>query len=172
MRLIEIGAQDRSGGGYVETCVIQQSAARLGDVPVRDLRNDRQPTGVDLHRSEILGTIGIAIDRADPTALHNGERGFRLDPELDLGLERVRRCEPRLLVFLERRENSTFSLTSMSPDEAAARLEEDLVEESPDAAARQMDVLRRLVDLPCRLLHYGGWPRDVAKKLAIHFGRL
>jgi hypothetical protein len=107
-----------------------------------------------------------------PTALHNGERGFRLDPELDLGLERVRRCEPRLLVFLERRENSTFSLTSMSPDEAAARLEEDLVEESPDAAARQMDVLRRLVDLPCRLLHYGGWPRDVAKKLAIHFGRL
>jgi hypothetical protein len=107
-----------------------------------------------------------------PTDLQNGERGFRLEPELGLGLERLTRCEPRLLVFLERSDSPRFNLTKMSSEEAAARLEEDLTAELPDAATHQIDVLRKVAELPCRLLQYGGHPRPVAKELAIHFEQL
>jgi hypothetical protein len=101
--------------------------------------------------------------------LPNGERGFRFEPELALGLERVRRCEPRLLVFLERRENPEFRLTDLSPEEAKARLEADLMAELPDGAAGQMQVIDKLVELPCCLLQYGGRPQMIAEKLGAHF---
>ena len=103
--------------------------------------------------------------------LPNGEKGFRLEPEFGLGLERVRHCEPRLLVFLERSEGPRFCLTHMSPQEAAARLEEEMMAELPDAAAVQREVIGKLAELPCCLLQYGGRPQDVAQQLARHFER-
>ncbi|HXO30969.1 MAG TPA: hypothetical protein VN901_01305 [Candidatus Acidoferrales bacterium] len=104
-----------------------------------------------------------------PTDLQNGEPSFRLEPQSGLGLERARRCEPRLLVFLERSESPMFSLTDMSSEEATARLEADLVAELPEAAAMQAKVIARLTELPCRRLQYGGQPQEVAKELALHF---
>ena len=101
--------------------------------------------------------------------LSNGERGFRFEPESALGLKRIRGCEPRLLVFLERSENPEFRLTDLSSEEARARLEVDLMAEIPDAAAQQMEVVEKLVELPCCLLQYGGRPQMVAEKLAVHF---
>lgn len=101
--------------------------------------------------------------------LPNGERGFRLEPEFALGLQRVRGCEPRLLVFLERSENSEFCLTDLSSEDARARLEEDLMAEPPETAAEQMQVVGKLVELPCCLLRYGGRPQIVAEKLVAHF---
>lgn len=109
------------------------------------------------------------LQAKQPKYLPNGERGFRLEPELALGLERVRCCEPRLLVFLERSEVSGFCLTELSSEEARARLEEGLMAELPDAAAAQMQVIGMLAELPCCLLQYGGPPQVVAKKLAQHF---
>jgi hypothetical protein len=106
-----------------------------------------------------------------PTDLQNGEPSFRLDPEFGLGVERVKRCEPRLLVFLERSESQKFCLIRMSAEEAAARLEEDLVAEMPDAVANQTEVVRKLTELPCRLLRYGGPPQDVAHELSMYFDR-
>lgn len=108
----------------------------------------------------------------EPTQLQNGERVFRLEPELGLGLERVRRCEPRLLVFLERSETPAFCLTPMSPAEAVARLEADLMTELPDGATLQMNVIRQLAERPCHLLQYGGWPQNVANELAKYFDRV
>jgi len=108
----------------------------------------------------------------EPTHLQNGERGFRLEPELGLGLERLRSCSPRFLIFLERSERPSFCLTSMSSAEAASRLEADLMAEVSDAAAQQMEVVRKLAELPCRLLRYGGRPHNVAKELATHFEQL
>jgi len=108
----------------------------------------------------------------EPTHLQNGEQVFRLEPELGLGLERVRLCAPRLLVFLERSERPAFCLTPMSSAEATARLEEDLVAELPDAAAMQMEVVGKLAELPCRLLRYGGQPQDVAHRLAVYFDQV
>ena len=112
------------------------------------------------------------VEGKRPTDLQNGERVFRLEPECALGLERIRRCEPRLLVFLERREDPGFCLTDLSSEEASTRLQEDLMAELPDAAAAQMEVLGKLVELPCCLLQYGGRPQTVAKKLVAHFDRL
>jgi hypothetical protein len=107
-----------------------------------------------------------------PTNFQNGEPCFRLEPELGLGIERARRCEPQMLVFLERSATPGFYLTRISAVEAAARLEEDLIAELPEAVARQMEVIAQLVNRPCRLLRYGGVPQDVAAELAIHFDRL
>jgi len=108
----------------------------------------------------------------EPTHLLNGERVFRFEPEFELGLERVRLCEPRLLVFLERSERPAFCLTTMSSAEAAARLEADLMAELPDAAALQMEVVEKLADRPCYLLQYGGRPQNAAHELAMHFDRV
>jgi hypothetical protein len=111
------------------------------------------------------------LQAAQPKSLPSGEWGFRLEPELALGLECVRRCEPRLLVFLERSQNPGFSLTDLSSEQARARLEEDLMAEFPDATAAQMEVIGKLAELNCCLLQYGGQPQIVAKKLAQHFER-
>ena len=107
----------------------------------------------------------------EPTDLQHGEWGFRLEPEFALGLERVRCCEPRWLVFLERSENPGFRLSNLSSQEAGVRLEEDLMAELPDAATAQMEVIEKLAELPCCLLQYGGRPQVVAKNLTLHFER-
>ena len=122
-------------------------------------------------RSDARAYFGELQGR-EPTDLQNGEPSFRLDPEFGLGLERVRSCEPRMLVFLERSATPGFCLTPMSAEEAATRLEEDLVAEMPDATARQMEVIEELAKRPCYLLRYGGLPQNVAEELAIHFEQL
>jgi hypothetical protein len=111
------------------------------------------------------------LQAEEPNDLPNGERGFRLEPGLALGLECVRRCEPRLLVFLERSQNPRFCLTDLSSEAARARLEEDLMAELPDAAAAQVEVIGKLAELTCCLLQYGGRPQVVAQRLAQHFER-
>jgi hypothetical protein len=108
----------------------------------------------------------------EPTHLVNGERVFRLEPELGLGFERVRTCEPRLLVFLERTESPAFCLAPMSPAEAATRLEADLMAELPDAVDMQMEVIGRLAERPSCLLQYGGPPGNTAHELATYFDRV
>jgi hypothetical protein len=112
------------------------------------------------------------LQSQEPTDLQNGERGFRLDPEFELGLQRIKRCEPRSLVFLERSESPGFCLSRISSKEAASRLEEDLVAESTYAATMQMKVIGKLAKLPCCLLRYGGHPQDAAAELALYFERL
>jgi hypothetical protein len=112
------------------------------------------------------------LEDKEPADVVNGERVFRLEPKVGLGLEHVRNCAPRLIVFLERSESPAFCLTSMSPTEAATRLEEDLMAELPDAAGTQMEVIGKLAELPCRLLRYGGKPQDVARELAISFDQV
>jgi hypothetical protein len=107
-----------------------------------------------------------------PSDLMDGETGFRLDPERDLGLRRVRNCEPRLAVFLERSEAPAFTLNPISPGEAISRLARDLIAERPDAAAKQMGIITRAAQLPCFSLQYGGDPQTVAKNIASFFDKL
>jgi hypothetical protein len=113
-----------------------------------------------------------ALRDEKPMHVVDGERVFRLEPEIELGLERVRHCEPRLVVFLERRESPAFHLSLMSNAQAAARLEEDLMVELPDTVGMQMEIIRRLAERTCCLLQYGGQPQSVAEELALHFERL
>src|ERR1700687_276300 len=100
--------------------------------------------------------------------LQNEEPVFRLAPER-LGLQRIRQCEPRLIVFLERQQDSSFCMKPISTDEAAHRMESELMAESPEALEKQAQTINRLSQLACYRLAYGGRPPVIAAQLARHF---
>jgi hypothetical protein len=91
---------------------------------------------------------------------------FRIQPE-SLGLFRVRQCKPRLLIFLQRHEAPRCRLVPLAKEDAANRLEADLMVESPEALPAQRKLISLIAELPCFLLHYGGGPQVVAKQLAL-----
>jgi hypothetical protein len=101
----------------------------------------------------------------EPTDVQNGERVFHYEPQQKM----VSKCEPRLLVFLERQERPGFSMTLTNKSEARSRLEEDLLAETPETVRKQKDVLDKLLSLPCCLLQYGGRPQEIALQLAAWF---
>jgi hypothetical protein len=127
-------------------------------------------TNLKLRRE--AGVFFEALKDEEPTHLQDGEKVFRLEPEIGLGLRRVRHCEPRWLVFLERTERPAFSLSSISSAESAARLETDLMAELPHAAAQQREVIGKLSELPGCLLQYGGQPQNIAAGLIQHLESL
>jgi hypothetical protein len=100
--------------------------------------------------------------------LQNEELVLRFAPER-LGLHRIRQCEPRLIVFLERRQASSFCMNSISADEAAFRIENELMAESPEGLEKQAQTINRLSQLACYRLAYGGYPALIAEQLADHF---
>jgi hypothetical protein len=104
-----------------------------------------------------------------PTDVQKGEPVFWLEPERALGLERVRRCQPSAVIFLEQLEGSEFRLSQVSSVEAMHRLDKDLMAELPEAIARQSDTIAKLVKIPCWLLQYGGNPLMNARKIADRF---
>lgn len=100
----------------------------------------------------------------------SGEQVFRLQPEPRLGINRIRGCEPRWLVFLERREGAEFHLSQMSSSTAAEMLEDGLLAELPATVEKQSQTIARLVELPCWLLRYGSQPpQAVSRELAYRF---
>ncbi len=101
----------------------------------------------------------------EPTDVQNGERVFHYEPKQ----KAISKCEPRLLVFLERQERPGFSMTLMNRKEAESRLERDLLAESPEAVRKQKEVLDELLSLPCCVLRYGGRPQVIAEQLAAAF---
>jgi len=121
------------------------------------------PTLLKLRPDAMVWFPEIA-DLAIPFAW-NKERAFQIDPSLQLGLERAQRCEPRGLIFLERLEHPAFDLNVLPRSEAAARLEEDLIAEAPEAVEKQLGMIATLVELPCWRLAHGGPPGVVAQEL-------
>ncbi len=89
----------------------------------------------------------------------------RFDASKVPGLHCVRCCEPRWLVFLERKTHLTFSLTYMSPDEAARQLERQLHREIPEVREKQRRTIENLVAGKCYRLEYGGDFHTVAGAL-------
>jgi hypothetical protein len=98
----------------------------------------------------------------------NEEPLFRLAPEW-LGFQRPRQCEPRVIIFLEKQGCSTFSMHPVSADEAAYRIERELMAESREAVEKQAGTINRLSQLACYRLAYGGQPPVIAERLARHF---
>jgi hypothetical protein len=107
-----------------------------------------------------------------PNELHKGETVFRFQPEVPLGLERIRRCEPACLVFLERSDTHNVEITSMASPEAAELMVRDLIAASPDVLESSLQTIRSLSELPCWHLRYGNHPTMVAKELAEYLPRL
>jgi len=101
----------------------------------------------------------------EPTDIQNGERVFHFDPER----KSAPKCEPQLLVFLERGEDRGLSIIPMMKNEAISRIEKDLLAEAPDAIRKQAEVLDKLLSLRCCVLRYGGHPQVIAEQLAASF---
>jgi hypothetical protein len=98
----------------------------------------------------------------EPTDVQNGERVFHLELEQ----RTLPFCRPRMLVFLERRQECGFSMTAIGRSEARSRIERELLVETDEAACKQAGPLDELLSLPPCLLRYGGTPADIAGQLA------
>jgi hypothetical protein len=99
----------------------------------------------------------------------NGEVAFEPDPERVFGVRRALECEPRWLVFVERRSEPGHRLARTAPAEAAARLELDLEAMPPEFAslsARQSQIVRDLASRECWTLEHGETPDRAAEILA------
>jgi hypothetical protein len=59
----------------------------------------------------------------------------------------------------------------MSSTEALSRLNKELIAELPEAAAKRLDTIKTIAELPCWLLEYGGHPQEIARQISRHFGR-
>lgn len=154
-------------------------AVALGSLGLRFLSDDR--TFCSLREGE-LSAWGLLADLKLRAEAHewfpqskghccsaaSGEPEVRLPPE-NLSLRRSRRCKPRCLVFLDRRDMECFCLSSVSEKEAAERLEADLMAELPETTAHQSAVISCLVNISSAVLRYGGSPWTVAPKLAAYF---
>jgi hypothetical protein len=112
------------------------------------------------------------LTRRQPTGVENGESILRFDPENQFGLERAKFCEPQCLIFLDQREEPQFRLREMSEQDAARRLDQELMAEPAALLEKQRKVVERLVFIPCWQLQYGGDPGVIAPKLASHFERV
>jgi hypothetical protein len=97
---------------------------------------------------------------------------LRFPPETLPSINRVRDCIPRCLLFLNPQAAAGFQLNRISPQEAAARLENDLLAESPEAKLRQDAVISRITNLPCYVVQYNQEPWSTAKKIAAWFEEL
>jgi hypothetical protein len=115
-------------------------------------------------RREAGTWFGEFRDR-EPTDLQNGERVFHFEPTQ----RGAPKCEPKLLVFLDRQEQRGFSISSMDKSETRSRLEAELLAEAPDAIRKQAAPFDNLLSLPCCVLRYGGSPQEIAERLAASF---
>lgn len=95
----------------------------------------------------------------------NGERAFQVEPNSQLGVRRSVSCVPRWLIFLEQEAKPAFQLVEITRAEAAARLEENLRPNWPEAIEPRREAIQRLAQCRCCLLKYGGIPQVVAQAL-------
>ncbi len=104
----------------------------------------------------------------DPSISLNGETAFEVDPEHVFGMRRCLRCDPRWLVFLERRNQPGHALVRMPPQAAAMRLgsaQGRLPPELSQLRKTQRATIQSLVERECWLLQYGDEPEAVAELL-------
>jgi len=100
---------------------------------------------------------------------HPSHSEFRVEPE-SLGLVRARQCQPRLLIFLERHRATECLLVPLAKEEAANRLEADLMVECSEALITQRKLISLVAELPCFVLQYAGSPQAIANQLVSCLG--
>lgn len=168
-----LAGRSASGKSTLALALTQNGFAFLSDDRTYISRSEGQtlawglPTLLKLRPDALHWFRGFAPFTGQPPWYKN--RALWIDPARQFGLERALRCEPRGLVFLERAECEEFNLTEIPRDEACARLAEDLMAETPQAAHEQIQMITCLSELPCWLLRYGGPPLSVARELSRQF---
>ncbi|HET9177490.1 MAG TPA: hypothetical protein VFQ24_03945 [Terriglobia bacterium] len=105
------------------------------------------------------------LSQVEPDGIYERADELRFDAGKLSGIHHIRCCEPRWLVFLERQSRPAFSLTSIPPEDAALRLESQLLRASPEAREKQHRVIEDLVKRECFRLLYCGDARTVAGAL-------
>jgi hypothetical protein len=103
-----------------------------------------------------------------PRRSMNGELAYEVDAADTFGARVVPACEPRWLVFLERRAAPGSEFSPMPEGRARAYLEanvERLPAELHQAAERRARTLARIAGLPCWRFRYGGSPQFAAGRL-------
>ncbi len=99
------------------------------------------------------------------TSRLNAENAIHLNPAEDFGVERLQRCEPQAVIWLNQQAAPGFSIEAVSSDNFALRFEAGLIQEEAEAAREQTRVMESLAGCECFELRYGGNPRDVARAL-------
>lgn len=130
----------------------------------RVLRAWSLPTDVKLRAEAARWFLALAPGLA---TLRGNE--LRLLPETLPFIRRVRDCIPRCVLFLNPHPSAGFQLIRISPEEAAARLETDLLAELPEAKLRQAEVISGIANLPCYVVQYSEEPWFTAKRIASWF---
>ncbi len=122
-----------------------------------------------LSREIKLRTESIAqfpfLRQTRPNDMDTRQDVLRFDASKVRGLRRVRCCEPRWFVFLERQSQPAFSLNRMAPGEPIERLESHLHRETRVVEERQRRTIKDLTTGKCYRLRYGGDPQTVAGAL-------
>jgi len=94
------------------------------------------------------------------------KRDLRIDPAQELGVHRLRCCQPNEIIFLHRQNHPGFDMVPMPRAEAALQLEQDLIAEAPEVVEMQRGMIAKLVARPCWRLGYGGSPHVVAQQFS------
>jgi len=98
----------------------------------------------------------------------NGELAYEVDIVATFGAQVERACEPRWLIFLERRQRAGAIFTPLSSAEAR-RYVSSSVERLPlqlnEAVAMREQTIESVALLPCWRFQYGGTPQFAAKEL-------
>jgi len=102
----------------------------------------------------------------EPNAIQNGERVFHHE----VNGWRVMYCQPRMFVFLERRDEHGFSMAQLDRGASRSYIENELLCETSAARQRQGGTIEELLSLSPCLLRYGGTPKEIALQLADSFG--
>ena len=96
---------------------------------------------------------GRPLKRRSDSTLH-----IEVDVPLEFpGADRVR-CEPSVLVFLERSAGTRTECRPMNPSEALERLKQDIVLDDELVVQRHYSILERLLLSPAYTLTYSGHP--------------
>jgi len=105
-----------------------------------------------------------------PALALNGEVAYEVEPESVFGIRRSDRARPNWLVFLERHEAPVFSISQVSPTEAAAEFAEHVEYYAMHGLSEGRDLLEKTIQglgrISCWRLQHGGHPANVARALA------
>lgn len=110
---------------------------------------------------------------ATPRESLNGEIAFQVDPTQLFGSEAVLSCKPQWLIFVERSAGSGPTFQTISSQDAANRLVQDLEllpESIADQRDYQLETIKQLVDRECWVLRHGVSPQELARVLASFCG--
>lgn len=105
-----------------------------------------------------------------PEVALNGEVAYEVEPQSVFGIRCSDRAQPDWLVFLERQEIPVFSMSQISPAEAAVEFEEHVEYYAMHGLSEGRELLVKTIEslgrLSCWRLRHGGHPTNVARALA------